>query len=205
MSAFLCSKTNNFCEAPPLCTRCKASPAVPDPLECPKGGDHDYEPDTMMEYFRCEKCGQRPPKRSEPAAPKQEEPKVCYCHFVGDHEPMVKMSAYDQLQVERDMWKRKYSKEAAFLPECPKYVAHPQAVWFHEHWRPIFIHLQAELQKVREENERIREVDYFSIRCKSAEAEVSRLTRLINHITKEQSVPDFEMHVQAARMQVPQK
>jgi hypothetical protein len=23
------------------------------------------------------------------------------------------------------------------IPECPKYIAHPQSVWFHEHWLPI--------------------------------------------------------------------
>lgn len=30
------------------------------------------------------------------------------------------------------------------LPECPYYVAHPQAVWFNEHWRPVIERLKVE-------------------------------------------------------------
>ena len=34
------------------------------------------------------------------------------------------------------------------LPECPSYVAHPQSVWFHCHWRPIIEELKAENEKL---------------------------------------------------------
>lgn len=30
------------------------------------------------------------------------------------------------------------------LPECPNYMAHPQSVWFNEHWRPVIEQLKAE-------------------------------------------------------------
>ncbi len=35
------------------------------------------------------------------------------------------------------------------LPECPYYVAHPQAVWFNEHWRPVIEQLKAEKEKLK--------------------------------------------------------
>jgi hypothetical protein len=34
--------------------------------------------------------------------------------------------------------------EGGGLPECPNYVAHPQSVWFNEHWRPAIEQLKAE-------------------------------------------------------------
>lgn len=53
------------------------------------------------------------------------------------------------------------------LPECPNYVAHPQAVWFNEHWRPIFEARDEEIKalnqcqehnrKAWKENKRLRE------------------------------------------------
>lgn len=33
------------------------------------------------------------------------------------------------------------------IPECPYYVAHPQAVWFNEHWRPLLAAKDAEIKK----------------------------------------------------------
>lgn len=27
---------------------------------------------------------------------------------------------------------------ASGIPRCPDYIAHPQSVWFEEHWRPLF-------------------------------------------------------------------
>ncbi len=62
-------------------------------------------------------------------------------------------------------------KVVVSLPDCPKYVAHPQSVWFEEHWRPIFDKLQAALKiyegprltsagqaikKLQEDNTRLR-------------------------------------------------
>lgn len=38
------------------------------------------------------------------------------------------------------------------LPECPRYVAHPQSVWFNEHWRPIIERLKAENEILQGEN-----------------------------------------------------
>ncbi len=35
------------------------------------------------------------------------------------------------------------------LPQCPSYVAHPQAVWFETHWRPKFIALEAEIEHLQ--------------------------------------------------------
>ena len=37
------------------------------------------------------------------------------------------------------------------IPNIPFYVAHPQSVWFEEHWRPI-------IEKLQAENERLKEV-----------------------------------------------
>lgn len=37
----------------------------------------------------------------------------------------------------------------AKLPECPYYVAHPQAVWFNEHWRPVIEQLKAEIEQLK--------------------------------------------------------
>lgn len=37
------------------------------------------------------------------------------------------------------------------IPECPRYVADPQAVWFEEHWRPIIISQQFEIIKLKTE------------------------------------------------------
>ena len=35
------------------------------------------------------------------------------------------------------------------LPEIDRNVAHPQAVWFNEHWRPVIEQLKADLQITR--------------------------------------------------------
>lgn len=37
------------------------------------------------------------------------------------------------------------------LPEIDCNVAHPQAVWFNEHWRPVIEQLKAELEKVQQD------------------------------------------------------
>lgn len=36
------------------------------------------------------------------------------------------------------------------LPECPNYVAHPQSVWFEEHWRPALAAKNAEIERLKE-------------------------------------------------------
>lgn len=57
------------------------------------------------------------------------------------------------------------------LPDCPSYIAHPQAVWFEEHWRPIFnardeevrrlesggMEMSATIEMLLAENKRLRE------------------------------------------------
>jgi hypothetical protein len=56
--------------------------------------------------------------------------------------------------------------QAGEIPECPKYVAHPQAVWFYEHWRPIIDQCAARIALAE-------------ARCRELEAELDSLTDLI--------------------------
>lgn len=44
------------------------------------------------------------------------------------------------------------------IPKCPRYVAHPQAVWFEEHWRPIIEKLKAENANLKQALELNRQV-----------------------------------------------
>lgn len=39
------------------------------------------------------------------------------------------------------------------LPAIPNYVAHPQSVWFDEHWRPVVMRLATELEQVKRERD----------------------------------------------------
>lgn len=39
------------------------------------------------------------------------------------------------------------------LPEIYPACAHPQSVWFHEHWRPVFEKLQSQLEACRKERD----------------------------------------------------
>lgn len=49
-------------------------------------------------------------------------------------------------------------KSSGELPECPSYVAHPQAVWFECHWRPMIAARDAEIAKLKaSEDELIEE------------------------------------------------
>jgi chromosome segregation ATPase len=41
------------------------------------------------------------------------------------------------------------------IPECPHYIAHPQSVWFNEHWRPIIAKLESELAEAKAENNQL--------------------------------------------------
>lgn len=50
---------------------------------------------------------------------------------------------HDKSEIQQLKSKLKMSTENK-LPECPYYVAHPQAVWFNEHWRPVIEQLKAE-------------------------------------------------------------
>ena len=47
-------------------------------------------------------------------------------------------------------------KAELILPEIYKECAHPQSVWFEEHWRPVFNQLQSENQRLKEENEKYK-------------------------------------------------
>lgn len=42
------------------------------------------------------------------------------------------------------------SNTASGLPRCPDYVAHPQSVWFNEHWRPILDARDEEVKRLNE-------------------------------------------------------
>lgn len=44
------------------------------------------------------------------------------------------------------------------VPECPRYMAHPQAVWFEIHWRPIIDKLRAELAEAKARADHMREL-----------------------------------------------
>lgn len=48
--------------------------------------------------------------------------------------------------------------KARELPECPNYMAHPQAVWFNEHWRLIIIKLHADLDVAIAERDKWRKM-----------------------------------------------
>jgi hypothetical protein len=36
------------------------------------------------------------------------------------------------------------------IPECPNYIAHPQSVWFHEHWLPIIKNQNEEIKRLQQ-------------------------------------------------------
>lgn len=65
------------------------------------------------------------------------------------------------------------------LPEIYEGCAHPQAVWFEEHWRPIF-------EKLKFDNERLWvSFNYYKKRILAAYTEAEQLREALNKILKE--------------------
>lgn len=44
------------------------------------------------------------------------------------------------------------SKSARELPRCPGYIAHPQSVWFHFHWRPLYEQACKQIEELQHAN-----------------------------------------------------
>lgn len=64
------------------------------------------------------------------------------------------------------------------LPECPRYVAHPQSVWFNEHWRPIIEKLKAENAELKEKYENIyHRINTYRHQARLDLDEITKLTR----------------------------
>lgn len=61
------------------------------------------------------------------------------------------------------------------LPEIDRNVAHPQAVWFNEHWRPVIEQLESDLQITRHKIETLLTINMRQ------DAEVTGLKSQIKH------------------------
>ncbi len=65
------------------------------------------------------------------------------------------------------------------IPKCPDYIAHPQSVWFEEHWRPL-------IEKEREINRELSElVDGHNEECEM-HSETNRLLADVLYKASEQ-------------------
>lgn len=53
------------------------------------------------------------------------------------------------------------------IPKCPNYVAHPQAVWFEEHWLPIIEKLKVEKEELMQNwaDDKLQLALKYSQRC----------------------------------------
>lgn len=70
------------------------------------------------------------------------------------------------------------------LPECPNYAAHPQAVWFEEHWRPIIrtlLKINAEMAEylrcIRDNYDCDDDAHEYKTSCRSCDAQEALLNR----------------------------
>lgn len=85
------------------------------------------------------------------------------------------------------------SEDRFKLPDCPNYIAHPQSVWFENHWRPTFVELEAKLGAAEKEIERLsgvaqREIQRMQEAFLGEQSAVLEAIR--NQLTRERAIND---------------